>query len=201
MRERPIIMRPESVCGVLEGRKLQTRRVVKPEPGSSAATITALKDGAEFLLERWPKAERAFDNFGRCDRIVCPYGVPGDRLWVREAWAPLGEHAVIHRATNIGYAVERWRSPIYMPRWASRILLEITDVRVQRVQEITEEDAIAEGTPLEDAWQFIDVGLPISAEAWITAYADLWNRINLKRGFGWDVNPWAWAISFRRVEG
>jgi hypothetical protein len=80
-----------------------------------------------------------------------------------------------------------WRSSMYMPRWASRYLLEVTDVRVQRVQEISADDAHEEG-------------IPYNSEVPIEQYEDLWDSINLKRGFGWDSNPWVWAITFRRID-
>ncbi len=157
----------------------------------------------------------------------CPYGTVGDELWVKESWrtrASLDRHSpktIADLADDAGYtrgdrcplqyAADgretrwgdnderdfgpwgRWRPSIFMPRWASRITLEIIDVRVQRVQEITAGDAYSEG---------IDVGTEpqdwkAQSENAMASYRALWNSINAKRGFGWDVNPWVWAITFK----
>lgn len=150
----------------------------------------------------------------------CPYGTIGDRLWVKEAWCrevdlitslPL-DGAALYAATEDrhvimddgdGFAVinkdgtERsaWRSPIFMPRWASRITLEITDIRVERVRDISAQDCIAEGMHFSLNQDPCDM-----ADQARNAFHALWDSINAKRGFGWDVNPWVWAISFRRLK-
>lgn len=209
MKERPIIFSGPMVRAILDGKKTQTRRVIKPQP--------------EAHLE--PNLVVAAWDAGFID-VKCPYGraETEDRLWVREAWmftdwTEEGEpwigyranHATAHipaerydvewgeRLSDIwadlsgtgGVACDkRWRSPIHMPRWASRITLEIAEVRVQRVQDISHHDALAEG-----------VDYDVSAEdgAPVAQYRKLWDFINGKRG-PWDSNPWVWAISFRRVE-
>ena len=144
---------------------------------------------------------------------TCPYGVPGTRLWVRETWQawklvsteydeweiwddPIAEAencaSVEYRATSESRP-DRWRPSIFMPRWASRITLEITGVRVQRLREISEEDAKAEGIkrvhPEKELLGEYKIG-----------YRELWNSINAKRVFGWDANPWVWVLEFRRVK-
>lgn len=126
---------------------------------------------------------------------------PGDRLWVRETWYCAGvdesdgypvryrEGATVQEDVSIS-----WRPSIFMPRWASRITLEITGVRVERLQDITEEDAKEEGVP---PMIFSDGGY--GKPDYRDGFRQLWDSINAKRGFGWDVNPWVWVIEFRRV--
>ena len=157
--------------------------------------------------------------------VCCPYGGVGDRLWVREAWypafkrteassgvvfpsfahphgAPLGHPgeanpgwAPLGRNGNKG---EGWRSPIHMPRWASRLTLEITDVRVQRVQEISEADAEAEGVEHGNvAGRDVDIDADVWNGAYRRAFRALWSSLNAKRGYSWDSNPWVWALTFR----
>lgn len=206
MKERPILFTAWNVRGILEDRKMHTRRVVK--------------------------------HPFRMSLFNCPYGKIGDRLWVRETWAvqrhePCLPHErdwqELHsptiryladgatqrvqgdRATGVGIyhgPVEKSRPSIHMPRWASRITLEIIDVRVQRVQDISEEDAIAEGIrelPLQkgepDAWWCADpLGNPsMHYRTPRAAFAALWDAINAKRGFGWNANPHVWALTFKRV--
>ena len=180
-RERPILFSGPLVRAILAGRKTQTRRIVKTGPG-----ITAVDD---LDGERWPGY---MDECREWKRLPCPYGVPGDRLWVRETFdAPPGSTnraEVVYRADyERDEHQHTWWPSIYMPRWASRITLEITGVRVERVQEISEADAFDEGVSLSAPdeqtyrWQF----------------AVLWNAINGKDS--WESNPWVWVIEFRRV--
>ena len=136
-------------------------------------------------------------------RIRCPYGQPGDRLWVRETWAAFGVreipkergcHVVIYREDEepVQHAYG-WRPSIHMPRWASRITLEVTDVRVERVQDITLDDVNAEGVS-ESRTTFIDEH---NARG---HFADTWNNLNAKRGFSWDSNPWVWCVTFKQLK-
>lgn len=178
MRERPILFSGPMVRAILEGRKTQTRRV---------AMVTRCGVRVPALgCDPAPDAAR------------CPYGVPGDRLWVRETWydnltarSPeqrASREEVYYRADGLpefeGEESEiRWRPSIHMPRWTSRLTLTITDVRVERLQDITEADAQAEG---------IETYAGYARER----FRDLWNNLNRSRGFGWDVNPWVWAIGF-----
>ncbi len=121
----------------------------------------------------------------------CPYGDVGDRLWVRETWCyyGAGDAHLGYKATDeiCPDAIDKWKPSIYMPRAASRIMLEVTEVRVQRLQDISEEDAIAEGIPKDDWFGLLTVKRD---------FQELWNAINEKRGYGWDSNPWVWAVSF-----
>ena len=164
MKERPIIFSGPSVRAILDGRKTQTRRIVKAPKGMSAEFA-----GVDF---------------------ACPYGCPGDRLWVRETHSFYDRECrkPYYQADIDDWEPGGWRSPIFMPRWASRITLEITDVRVQRVQEITEAEAKAEG-----------VHCAVNGSNRL-AFATLWDSVNAKRGFSWADNLWVWAITFWRVE-
>jgi hypothetical protein len=174
LRERPIIFGGPMVQAILAGTKTQTRRVVT----------------------RWVRARQ---RSGSPLVDHCPYGVPGDRLWVREMWAPqcdedlrpeIARPTIFYAAGWTGAAI-RWRSSVSMPRWASRITLELTEVRVQRLQEISEEDAKAEGIIARGP------GSP-TLRPHQRDFRGLWNDINAKRGYGWDSNPWVWAITFKR---
>lgn len=206
MKESPILFSAPMVSAILRkcDPKTQTRRAVKPQKLSGSHDIAHIISTP--------------DSLSAFVRHFCPYGAPGDRLWVREthsiqsvegcrAWLtfkermPLGktladtdagldefeltpeqaEWALRHRDS------ERWRPSIFMPRWASRITLEITEVRVERLRDISAHDCWAEGIPCSP-----DVN-PLHE------YEELWNKLNAKRGFGWDANPWVWAISFRRI--
>ncbi len=179
MKERPILFSGEMVRAILEGRKTQTRRLAK---------VNA--DG-------YP-----------CDSL-CPY-CPGDRLWVRETWScgkvfdrtPPGQIPTVERDIPVWYAAEdgeesinrgRWRHSIHMPRWASRITLEVTGVRVERLQDISEADACAEGIMRASGvcGQTVRPGPR-------DHFADLWDRINNDRA-SWASNPWVWVVEFRRV--
>lgn len=171
VKERPIPMTAESVRRILEGRKTQTRRVLLDSTEHKGPYSTA-------YIEQWK------DSDGW--KTICPYGRVGERLWVKEA---VVTHASIPQV--VGYVAdgckrtEQWeklRNVRYMPRWASRITLEITEVRVQRVQDIITEDAISEG-----CMSYLD-------------FCSLWDSINRKRGYGWHVNPWVWVVSFKRVQ-
>ena len=210
MKERPILFSGPMVRAILEGRKTQTRRVVKPQPPRQLFGI----DGNDF--NTYVLASR--DNPDEPDwsfSVRCPYGGVGDRLWVRETWqinhvlydrAPIPKaHPVefgspvdmLYRADGefseqfeIDEGGSVWRPAIHMPRWASRITLEITGVRVERVAGITHKDAHAEGIALEPGRE---------TEHLITDFRALWNSINELRGYSWDTNPWVWAITFKRM--
>ena len=179
MKERPILFSAPMVRALLAGTKTQTRRIVK-------ARDLEWMDVHQGLREP--------DNAERC-----PYGQPGgDRLYVRETWAAphaydhlpprlIPQDARIHYAATEDRGGLLWRPSIHMPRWASRITLEVTGVRVERLQDISEADAIAEGVYTDPACPAYD------------AYAQLWDEIN---GLGsWEANPWVWVVGFHRING
>lgn len=175
MKERPILFSGGMVRAILDGRKTQTRRVIKPQPSKP---VGPNHDGL------WSDT---------CDPVTryfgCPYGQPGDRLYVRETWRINLSGNIWYRADGKSVADGLWKPSIHMPRILSRITLEIESVRVERVQEITPDDCRAEGIGDE----FNDIGARY-------CFGQLWNEINEPRGFGWEVNPWVWAITFRRVK-
>lgn len=203
MKERPILFSSAMVRAILAGRKTQTRR--------SVATRRVLQfiggRGEETDPDKWGWFFDGPDHHGymvlgrghneRRDHgmvsIPCPHGEPGDRLWVRETWrSSLSDERTIHYAASLSDYDRKekgpWRPSIFMPRWASRITLEITEVRVQRLQEISEDDAWSEGV------DEIKVKIPTARDA----FRLLWNDINIARA-PWAFNPWIWAISFRRL--
>ncbi|HCF6640438.1 TPA: hypothetical protein NII74_000734 [Pseudomonas aeruginosa] len=180
-RERPILFNDQMVRAILEGRKTATRRIAKPVKHPDLGNIYA--PGA-LVLEREP--QHVIDR-------ACPYGQPGDRLWVREAWAQVkvaqapGENWVVYREldnrTDYGGP---WRPSIHMPRWASRILLEITAVRVERLHDLSDPDVLAEGCSHSEMQ---------SGDSLVSVLARLWQST----GGDWAANPWVWVVEFKRV--
>ena len=205
MKERPILFSAPMVRAILEGRKTQTRRAVRKQFSADAEPAEV----AATSPEGWQISGHSglwWDDAGACidDAIRCPYGKPGDRLWVRETWA-YGVHAIaaerdedgpfVYRAdgTDQGRLCARWRPSIHMPRSASRILLEITAVRVERLKDITWSDAAKEGIHVpRRARDRVDPEIGCVAQ-----FRMLWEQIN---GSGsWDTNPWVWVVEFKRV--
>lgn len=190
------------VRALLDGTKTQTRRVVKLKPWHQ---IEERDDGSP-----WPWMHD-------CDRdadfwLPGPYGVSGDRLYCRETWAAphaydhlpprlIPQDARIHYAANEERGGLLWRPSIHMPRWASRILLEVTDVRVERLQDISEADALAEG--IEYLPRMGGFALPDGSHFHVfdprISYWSLWDAINGPGAV--EANPWVWCVSFERVEG
>lgn len=201
------------VRAILAGRKTQTRRVILVQPPAEATSAGFnTGDGRWTWLSGDPKDADTWDVVGQSWR--CPYGVPGEScLWVRETWrvsesssdTARSPRSVHFRADPDEVSGGPWRSGRFMPRWASRITLELTDVRVQRLQEISEEDARAEG--VEPFFQrFPNIGREqrltsgeLAADAEHRAsYAVDWDTINGHRAL-WSTNPWVWALTFRRM--
>ncbi|ENH6339276.1 hypothetical protein ABWH74_002617 [Burkholderia vietnamiensis] len=214
MKERPILFSGAMVRAILEGRKTQTRRVMKHQPPDDVAPITVARYHPTIVDRRGDEAPgpEIFGAFSDDGEWGCksPFGEPGDRLWVREthlAWwkldeaNPAGPRVFSHVAAYAadGYELEpgeKWIPSIHMLRAASRITLEITDVRAERLQEISQDDAEAEGIDflrsVPDADETLDArGL----------FHCLWDGINAERGHGWEANPWVWVIEFRRIDG
>jgi len=211
MKERPILFSGPMVRAILDGRKTQTRRVVKPQPHAGwslekMGTITSPhpKRGkfGQFICQNAPMGKV-------WDLIPCPYGQPGDRLWVKETWKPdpafgfsaKDKPTQIPEGTNILFrstlpkdhpkaALQPWRPCLFMRRWMSRIALEIVSVRVERLNDCSEADAQAEG------YDFAPTRCPDEYDP-MTWYRDLWESIN---GPGsWAANPWVWVVEFRRI--
>lgn len=188
--EKPILFSGEMVRAILDGRKTQTRRVIKPQPRFDRMGLT----DASFVNtydETW-----AYPNVCPEKYYKCPYGKPGDLLWVRETWRESESHtwAGCQNLDAIHYKADHdepdadgcWRPSIHMPRWASRITLEVTNVRVERLQDILVEDSLKEGMDHN----------PMNCPR--MEFAQLWNSINEKRGYGWETNPWVWVVEFER---
>jgi hypothetical protein len=217
VRERPILFSGPMVRAILEGRKTQTRRVVKDQPNFDWSPTVRFY--SPTVIDRNGNEKPGAEVYGASDESFgrkCPYGKPGDRLWVRETWGlfdtepkdgPEGAH-IYYRASDENLhecRYQLWRPSIHMPRWASRILLEITDIHVHHLLSITEEQALAEGCfRLPATGRITDVkGGQYAGRVWRNArdwYRELWDELNFHRGYGWGVNPWVWAITFRRIE-
>lgn len=216
--DKPILFSGAMVRAVLEGRKTQTRRVINTQPRHR------LKQGP--LDAHWYDTD--YECVGHVGRYVkCPYGQPGDRLWVRETWKceelfPSGLDGVRFAADGAFIKIEnteqasdawgeanrkggKWRPSIFMPRWASRITLDLLRVRVERVQEINRADAKAEG--VSNIWSWDEARNAKHPEhfrravlnPYVANYSVLWDEINAKRGFSWDANPWVWVVEFKVV--
>ena len=204
--EKPILFSGKMVRAVLDGRKTQTRRVIKPQPIDDDGDLigpcehTSTLVDKEGLFQPGPRYYGLSYDDGRIG-WRCPFGQPGDELWVREAWTHASKYwdvkpSEIPACDNpaIWYRADapqtpnwtRWRPSIFMPRWASRIQLKITDLRVERVQDISESDCEVEGLKL------LQRGIR-------TEFQCLWDSINSSRGYGWDVNPWCWVVEFERI--
>jgi len=212
VKERPILFKPELVRKIIAGEKTQTRRICKKQPSGYhylQAMYGSSPDGHPFG-ERglWREVGPDYPD-GEDDDLWCPYGAPGDRLWVREAWAPIeadlssGKQwaGYIYRARYESASPEgrrAWRPSIHMPRDACRLVLAVTNVRVERLQEITEQSALAEGMPdTRGAWE--GLGGSGGRGGPREAFRNSWDAINGKRAT-WASNPWVWVVSFRRLE-
>lgn len=189
--ERPILFSGKMVKAILEGRKSQTRRVMKPQPKGLT--------GAGSLWFDPPYKGLIYDNNEGQPSLLAlsPYGRPGDRLWVRETFS--GRRTIdgrLHYDLPVLYKADGvladascgWKPPIFMPRWASRITLEITKVRVERLADISEDDAVKEGV------DFFQVS-PDGNGCFKESFKILWDSINGKK-YPWDSNPWVYVIEF-----
>lgn len=239
-KERPILFSGPMVRALLNGRKTQTRRVMKVQPptqeafrGSLFGLDRAVADGVKMYsqndYDRLPKHPTEWELTGSVGvareagfprRYRCPYGAIGDRLWVKETWRPsksAGDWDMDVRYEADGltrtvydgeFGARDWSmpkaaargnvSPLFMPRWAARLVLEITDIRVERLQDLGEADAIAEGAPQYSSSLKLarDRAFDASLKGYYReGFSELWESINGKGS--WDANPWVWAVSFR----
>lgn len=192
MKERPILFSAPMVRALLNGSKTQTRRVVKIPRGCSwYAELGGESAG-------WWEDVANPNGWWHVSEMQCPYGHPGDRLWVREAWAPCGpspcDGALYRAEFDSGPLSIKFKPSIFMPRWASRITLEIVSVRVERLQDISEADCWAEG--IHEVRSAGDDHGDLRGSV-RQDYQALWESIN---GDGsWDENPWVWAVEFKRI--
>ncbi len=209
MKERQILSNGEMVRAILDGRKTQTRRVINPQPDYSI-----LKDGVELEAHKCPQltvvhlGRKEWGLYGKpynpsavpCFAFNCPYGQPGDLLYCRETWCNAetvgfdarengGEYW--YRATDEGQCMGPWKPSIFMPKAAARLWLTVTDIRVERVGDISEDDARAEGTARWDHPH---------CTCWRDNFRLLWDSINAKRGYPFAANNWVWKMVFEKVE-
>ncbi len=195
------------VRAILERRKTMTRRIVKPQPPEHCWQALFDNNGNGNFYQNLDGGGDCDDVFPRGDNIIrCPYGTIGDRLWVRETFAPVGNPGrlgfyIRYKADEMkaigAYGATKWKPSIFMPRSASRITLEITNVRVERLQEINQGDCFAEG--IERRPNYENQSPSINAETYgKDECIKLWESIN---GTGsWKTNPWVWVIEFKRVK-
>jgi hypothetical protein len=200
MTERPILFTPANAQKVHEGTKTQTRRIVKKRP-----PYLYVEEGKVLRMDRY--GEYHLHN---------PYGQVGDRLWVREAWRLAGDDAdatvtedkawfytdqLRYRGEPHSEGIDKWRPSIHMPRWACRTVLEITNVRVERLQEISEADALAEGVTGPHMVGYPAYRVPGDSKprfsSAVAAYEDIWTSIHGLES--WDANPWVWVLEFKKV--
>ena len=185
MKERPILFSGPMVRAILAGDKTQTRRVIKPQPVQYNRPDWPCTHGWREVPQMggWEISWNN-DSMTATEAIgeYCPYGKPGDFLWVRETHLVTAGGAVLYKADHPDLISGYCRPSIHMLRQHSRITLEVTSVRVQRLQDISHEDGKAEGFDSLDG------------------FALLWDRINAKRGYGWQANPYVWAVEFRAVK-
>ena len=220
-RDLPIPFMPAMIRALLAERKTKTRRVVDQ---------SAFRDGPDGVevwtgFMGWQTFEWAKANRGACGKGTLPPHVGVDLLWVREAWRTLHANDCLaprHLAEdrrkityeadpenrNPLWAFGRLRAGMHMPRWASRLTLIITDVRVERLQDISEADAIAEGCSpvgqeflIPGHYLYTDPSKARTARTAVSAFQSLWNCLNDERGYGWDANPWVAATTFEVVHG
>jgi len=212
MSEKPILFKGEMVKAILEGRKSQTRRILKPQP-----VVCPLNP----LYVDWKDATYSTDSESLFNEL--PYKV-GDTLWVRETWQAFKPgierfggnsamagltmrvcaHPPIEGNSEIEYRADNdkggnWRPSIFMPRWASRITLKVTGVQIQRLQDITGEDAQSEGVEYCDINGHDDCFFGASLQGYKCSFERLWDSINVKRGYSWESNPWVQVIEFEKV--
>lgn len=205
IKERPIIFTGEMVRAIIDGRKTVTRRIVKPQPEKWIDKYIQgayenywfpegifIKDPSGFL------GGGPFEFRTTGNSVKCPYGVPGDRLWVRETWGVYSAddfggdqkegctNSYVYRADGEQPGI-KWRSPIHLHRIGSRITLEVVKVSVERLQDISKNDCTAEGM----------IGLEDVHTGWHQSFAQLWDSIN--SAGSWDLNPWVWRVEFKKL--
>lgn len=243
---KPILFNTEMVQAILNNRKGQTRRPVVPQPvveGDEPRWTYCMFSTIKGSEDKWhldvldPKGHQYTDR--GCERNICAVKAPyetGEVLYVRETWTTHAYNNICHKADDVlvykadgddwdeQYEGWRWRPSIHMPKWAARLFLKVKSVRVERVQDISELDARAEGVSpcrwyippddpnegyqlqnfTEDELVYLDgIGLGCYRKAdisWRNDFANLWNSVYEKRGNGWDANPYVWVTEFERCD-
>lgn len=203
---KPILFNTEMVRAILEGRKTVTRRVVKPHyrPGETGWQVITEKHSGKYVrieyLDEWENETRY---------MIDPFR-PGDILYVQETWEKSMDGTYMYKATDDPIIIDRWHRSIHMPKEAARLFLRVTDVRVERLQEITEEQALSEGT-LGLKCEHENSGAYGCTDCMNTGWLEppkmdfmcIWNSTIKKKDieeYGWDANPWVWVIEFKRCE-
>jgi hypothetical protein len=206
--EKPILFNTEMVKAVLDGKKTQTRRVIKFNK------LSNIKKGRLFYSKTF-NSWAIEGGEAHITLVDCPYGKIGDQLWVREKFAIgavvgaendesylsqcKGENDIIPYEwcirEDIGIEEVKWKPSIFMPRSASRIQLKIKDIRVERVNDVEPGDCLSEGIEACDHYE----ENPFGCECVIFSFMDLWDSINKKRGYGWDKNPYVWVVEFEVI--
>lgn len=233
MKERPILFSAPMVRAILDGRKTQTRRVMRVYEHPAVADYVIDSEGRAAARAHSEEVATQFVSTFPHARVLCRFGKIGDRLWVKEAWkyadwSEDGEPVIQYRAGGKSYpevpddwqekvidiwadlsdpanreidglsADRKWRPSLFMPCWASRITLEITNVRVERLNEIGMGDAVAEGISCVDyKWGLAETGFSHNAPE--HAYRMLWDSLNAK-GHSWSSNPWVWVVEFKQIK-
>ena len=201
MTEKPIIFSGPMIRAILEGRKTQTRRVVKPQPNCGLKPCPWQVGDTLWVRETWA------DTNGECGPMIS-YKAGGDRFLADPPSAfdcskyPGCKFTMWCGDLRRGEPGHSWRSPIHMPRWASRITLEVTGIRAERLNDISEEDARKEGIAdggCRNCGENEPCGCDNPQPDPVDAFIFEWNMINAKRGYDWHTNPWVWVLGFKRV--
>lgn len=200
MKQKPILFSAPMIQAINAGLKTKTRRVITPQPQMDEYGMWHWKDC------RWKDRGLGFPKSGIDDHSIYQ---PGDILWVRETWCEYNgyfhykESEISNDAAWLKDKNIKWRPSIHMPRTAARLFLRVIDVKVEQLQDITQDDAIAEG--------FTDGGCTVCGNSepcgcdalnhnYVDSFVGLWNQLNEKRGYGWFYNPWVWVYEFERTE-
>ncbi len=202
MKERPILFSTPMVQAILDGRKTQTRRIIKPQGNAVCFDIAMNKDNSD----KWPRNLDADERF--ISYMKCPYGRIGDILWVRETFRRSfgGNYTYLTDVYHPDDDPQKWKPSIFMPKEACRIKLQITNIRVERLHEIMKdeniEDIAAEGIPKSpfmtyDTDEEGNILKDFNTYEFQEEYINLWESINGKGS--WDKNPWVWVIEFKKL--
>jgi hypothetical protein len=202
MNEKPILFSSSMVNAIYAGNKTMTRRVINPQPdkhdpGINFTTKEGYQTSTQNAQEIWAK-----NSEGESIKLRQPYK-KGDVLWVRETWKPSGEYYLY--AADFGNTKKEqaelgpWKPSIFMPYEAARLFLEITSVKIERLQCITAEDAVKEGLDTSRGDPSGYISKVTDSEFATILFQGLWDALNAKRGYSWESNPWVWVYEFRRI--